>query len=296
MIRLIPNEKYHSSTCLRVGFRCQRIWFGFVGPNWFCQTTYPAQLCGFGMRVSSSDFYLWWSFWSQLHYLQKCTAGKFCVSDNVTHIGQFNNFSATVSYRFGVGVGVEALDFKTQSISRYLVVNLFPRWISRSSMRKTTIQSNNFRLYGTVRHWSLFLTHLMGTDVRLPKIQRIHHEFDLETSTSPTKSRSCNKPHRQCCAVFPTNLPLRAKYKHFKNNCDQTFDNSPTDSSSSFLKLVIIQTWSWDFVHLINFLLAISQHPSTHCFAWRPYQMDTRLMLREISPTQIISAPPPCML
>ena len=30
-------------------------------------------------------------------------------------------------------------------------------------------------------------------------------------------------------------LPIRARYKHFKTICDNTFDNSPTDSSSSFL-------------------------------------------------------------
>ena len=29
--------------------------------------------------------------------------------------------------------------------------------------------------------------------------------------------------------------PIRAKYKHFKTICEHIFDNSPTDSSSSFL-------------------------------------------------------------
>ena len=32
-------------------------------------------------------------------------------------------------------------------------------------------------------------------------------------------------------------LPIRAKYKHFKTMCEHTSDNSPTDSSSSSLKL-----------------------------------------------------------
>ena len=31
-------------------------------------------------------------------------------------------------------------------------------------------------------------------------------------------------------------LPIRAWYLHFKTNCEHAFDNSPTDSSSSFLK------------------------------------------------------------
>ena len=33
-----------------------------------------------------------------------------------------------------------------------------------------------------------------------------------------------------------SNLPIRAKYKHVKTICEHTFDNSPTDPSSSFLK------------------------------------------------------------
>ena len=40
------------SVCLRVGFRCQCIWFGSWGPNWFYQTTHQAQLCGFWKHVS----------------------------------------------------------------------------------------------------------------------------------------------------------------------------------------------------------------------------------------------------
>ena len=33
-----------------------------------------------------------------------------------------------------------------------------------------------------------------------------------------------------------TSLSIRAKYKHFKTICEHTVDNSPSDSSSSFLK------------------------------------------------------------
>ena len=31
-------------------------------------------------------------------------------------------------------------------------------------------------------------------------------------------------------------LPIRARYKHFNTICEHTFDKSPTDLSSSFLK------------------------------------------------------------
>ena len=39
-----------------------RLW----GPSWFCQTTNLTRLSGFWIRVSSSDFFFWWSSWSLL--------------------------------------------------------------------------------------------------------------------------------------------------------------------------------------------------------------------------------------
>ena len=58
MIPLITSEAAVSSRkCRRVGFWYRRIWFGFS--SWSCQTTNRAQLCGFGTRVSSSDFCLY---------------------------------------------------------------------------------------------------------------------------------------------------------------------------------------------------------------------------------------------
>ena len=60
--------------CLRVGFCCQHIWFGFWGPSGFCQITNRAQPCGNGIRVSLLDFCPWWSSWSLFPYLQKCRA------------------------------------------------------------------------------------------------------------------------------------------------------------------------------------------------------------------------------
>ena len=58
-------------------------------------------------------------------------------------------------------------------------------------------------------------------------------------------------------------LPIRAKYRHFRTICEQTFDNSPTNpNSSSFM------TWSCNFVQWLSFLFASSQCRSTHFFAW----------------------------
>ena len=110
---------------------------------------------------------------------------------------------------------------------------------------------------------------LIGTDVLLPKIHKTLPEVDFESSRSLAKYDSWNNPSLQCCAVFPTwqfwrefkfvcrlsgswvqfvtdldtlftdhkmsGRPIRAKYKHYKTICDETSDNSRTDSSSSWL-------------------------------------------------------------
>ena len=72
------RRRFHSSrvkfffwlTCLRVGFGCQLLWLRSWGPNWFCRTTLRVQ---FWTRVSLLDFCPFWSFWSPLHCLRKCT-------------------------------------------------------------------------------------------------------------------------------------------------------------------------------------------------------------------------------
>ena len=49
--------------------------------------------------------------------------------------------------------------------------------------------------------------------------------------------------------------PIRAKYKNFKTFCEQTSDNSPTDSNSSFYELMVIQTKMRNFVQLLHFFI-----------------------------------------
>ena len=44
---------------------------------------------------------------------------------------------------------------------------------------------------------------LIGTNVLLSKTHKTHPEVDFESSRSPAKSGSSNKPNLQCCAVFP---------------------------------------------------------------------------------------------
>ena len=115
---------------------------------------------------------------------------------------------------------------------------------------------------------------LWDTDVCFLHIQLMEStetlpEVDFESSRSPAKSESWNKPNRQCwdvfnhmtllavvtrvknvgyqscqtsvaslrqCSDWSSKLPIRAKYKYVKTICEQTFDDSSTVSSSSFLK------------------------------------------------------------
>ena len=151
---------------------------------------------------------------------------------------------------------------------------------------------------------------LVGTNVRLPKMNRIPPDVDFESSRSPAKSESWNNPSLHCCAVFPTyqycryslvwwmyeikrakrlsqafvhfvtartslftdqsmsGLPIRARYIHLKTICEQTVDNSPTDSFSSSLhwwsSMHGVATWYDCWV----VLFANSPYISTHFFAW----------------------------
>ena len=82
-------------------------------------------------------------------------------------------------------------------------------------------------------------------------------------------------------------LPMLAKYKHFKTVCEHTLGNSPTVSSSSFLKL-------WSSKHgvetLYKYMLSVFCVPAHNIFPRKPshvlpYRMTTRQFLREVSPT-----------
>ena len=45
---------------------------------------------------------------------------------------------------------------------------------------------------------------LIGTNVWLPKMDKIPSDVDLEPSRTPAKSESWNNPNLHCCTVFPT--------------------------------------------------------------------------------------------
>ena len=83
MIPFVTRKNFLLLGCRRVGFWCQHSWFGFLLLTWSCRTTNQAQICGFWTRVSLLDFVLWWSSWSQLRYLQRCTT-ETCLEKNVS--------------------------------------------------------------------------------------------------------------------------------------------------------------------------------------------------------------------
>ena len=73
-------------------------------------------------------------------------------------------------------------------------------------------------------------------------------------------------------------LPIRAKYNQFRTICEHTFDNSPTDSSSSFLK------W-WSSKQGLETVRNISQRTFEHVLPCRKTKQPS---LREVFPTLVI--------
>ena len=149
----------------------------------------------------------------------------------------------------------------------------------------------------------------MGVNVRLPKIHKTPPEADVQSlakSESWIKpSRQCWAvlPTWQYCRnsfvwwMYEINLvkrlshawvhfvtalvnlltdhrmsslPIRAKYKHFNTICEQTCDNSLTDSSSSCLNWWSSRQRLETLQNCSTFLFANSQYRSTH-FRACPY-------------------------
>ena len=159
--------------CLRVGFWCQCIWFGFWGRNWFYRTTNQEQLCGFWKHVSLSGFfpliiilinaslssntYNNASWWEELTFEEmKSTLSKSLITP-------------WDCFRCWIVWGVERTTFVYGSPRSWLLWYVFP-WRTatirshKSSAENTIqpqscIQRNDFWFCWTLRNWSLFLTH-----------------------------------------------------------------------------------------------------------------------------------------
>ena len=115
---------------------------------------------------------------------------------------------------------------------------------------------------------------LLGTNVWLPKMQRIPADVDFDSSWSPAQSESWNNPGLHCCVMFPT---WDCQYSHVwwmyeikrakrlwlhEQVCSQTmkcqvFQNEPnTDISEPFVNKL------WTILLLNNYpLLNNDGHP-----------------------------------
>ena len=271
----------------------------------------------------------------------------------VIHIRQLINFSVTVSFRFGVGVG--ALDFTR---ARLWIIDLFFSTViplclmgvlwrmqyfyhhipsdREQGFHPFAIQhpkKKNFRFCRNVTHWCLFLAHptygnkcsTSGKYTRFPSrlIWSLHgrpqslslginpidnaepcflhdnivcgHSCDDCRLSKRAKRLSQALVHR---VTARANLftdqrmqgpPIRAKYKHSKTICEHTLDNSPTVSSSSFLKLWSSRQRVETLYNCSVFLFASSQNLRKHFVRMSSlYPVTSRKFLRVVSPTPVI--------
>ena len=161
------------SVCLRVGFWCQRIWFGFWGPNWFSRITNQEQLCGFWetcLIVGLLPFII-----------------NFITASLSSKNRQFEEIKSTLSkssitlwdcFRFWMLWGVERTSrlFTNGSTLSSWLWFVFPRTATiRSHKSSAGIPSNLnpaskemiFWFCCTVRNWSLFLTNPNDRNTRM---------------------------------------------------------------------------------------------------------------------------------
>ena len=160
---------------------------------------------------------------------------------------------------------------------------------------------------------------LKGTNVRLPKIQRIHpksilslqdlqqnqnlgticidnaepcftnHNFvgdhlcdECKVSSEASVTSSCPFLASLFTDQRMSSLPSRAKSKRFKTICEHTLDNSPTVSNSSFFELMTVKTWCGDLIQLLDCL--VCQYISSHVpsMSW-----DNQVTFAPFSPIQV---------
>ena len=209
--------------CQPVDFWCKQIWFGSLGPSWFCRTTNQAQLCAFWRRVSLLYFVLWQSSWSQLHYLQKWTT-ETRLEKNVRWWVRNPHLTVVRILAFSFSFGVLVLFL-------LMVWSLFPHkslWAglpclavlfverntsitmserSRASSPSMRNPASKEMISDSVKLCRI-LTFVSCTsdwwrqNVRLPKIHKTFLLVDFESSRSSAKTESWNKPNLQCWSVF----------------------------------------------------------------------------------------------
>ena len=139
--------------CLRVGFGCRCIRFGFCSPDSFHRTTSQEQLCGFWKRVSLWDSSLQWSFWSQLHCPQTHTIKLLDARTGRSREQNQCSSSHWTSLRFPRSI------WNTRHISKNRN-NKIPKFQSKQPIQsQSSVRRDDLRFCWTVRNWCLFLAH-----------------------------------------------------------------------------------------------------------------------------------------
>ena len=137
-----------------------------------------------------------------------------CVGVHIIHITQLNNFLFSFD-TLGLGFGIKncpvswwlvclgwtlLLVERSTSITMSQISRASNTSIRNPASRELT--SDSVELCET--EVCFLHIQLTGTSVLLTKIHKTPPEDDFESSMSPAKSESWNKPSLQCCAVFPT--------------------------------------------------------------------------------------------
>ena len=143
-----------------------------------------------------------------------------CVCGHIIRILQLINVSVTFFYQpvvmdivphavsrgsFWSALGEEIFWYVFRWMKHFY--HHIPQTKSRDTVQwQTSIHWNNFWFCRTVRETEACFLHiqLLGMNVRLPKIHKSLPEVDFESSRSPAKSESWNRPNLECWAVLLT--------------------------------------------------------------------------------------------
>ena len=206
-------------TCLRVGFWCQCIWFGFWGPNWFDRTTNQEQLCGFWKHVSLSGFFPWWSSWSLLRCLQTHTTKLLDAK-----IGLLREQGQHYPKHWSLSLIASVFEM-CEVVNELHVCSLTSRPVhcdsnscSQELQRSDPINQERDNRLTSILHpkrWFpillncaklKFVSYTSNLLEQMYDFQKrsVPPEVDFESSRSPAKLESWNSPNLHCFAVLPT--------------------------------------------------------------------------------------------
>ena len=239
------------SECPRFGFCFQQIWFGFLVPNWFCQTNNQprATLWVFDTCLTvrlrplinilitaslSSKMYNWDSPW------EECVlVGTWSTSLNWSTSCRLLTFWVLALEWWLVCFGWTLL-----LVERHTSITECQRSSQRSRADNPSIRNPASRemISDSMELWETAVCFLhiqvTGTNVLLPKVHKTPPEVDLESWRSPAKSEAWNKPSQQCCAVCPTWQHCRKSFVWW-NVRNQPSQASVTPSCDWSRKLVV---------------------------------------------------------